>query len=407
MNRRQFLGVIGITGLNISGCRYWPETGLMNKCTNEILPHSFLEHELVQEAWSGVNAENTWDCHCHLIGTGDNNSGIWVNPDMTSLTSPVQYTQFKFYLNASCVDQNLGVDKSFVNRLLFLKQSLPAGFKFMLLAFDYHYDKKGKRVLEHTAFHTPNEYTAQIANQHPEHFEWIASIHPYREDCVDALTWAVKQGARAVKWLPPAMGMNPDSPLCDNFYMAMKQFNIPLLTHTGDEYAVAVPGSHDYGNPLLLRRALDHGVKVIMAHCASLGKGQDFDQGENGKLVSNYELFKRLMNQPQYEKQLFGDISAVTQINHGVGTVTDLIRHQEFHDRLLYGTDYPLPGVMPVISTKPFVSEGYLTKAESEVLVAIKAYNPVLFDFMLKRLIRVDGKAFLPGVFETRKHFVS
>jgi len=27
--------------------------------------------------------------------------------------------------------------------------------------------------------------------QYPEHFEWIASIHPYRRDCVDELEKAV------------------------------------------------------------------------------------------------------------------------------------------------------------------------------------------------------------------------
>jgi mannonate dehydratase len=33
------------------------------------------------------------------------------------------------------------------------------------------------------------------------------------------------------------------------------------------------------GATLRLRRALDHGVRVVIAHCASLGEDQDEDRG--------------------------------------------------------------------------------------------------------------------------------
>ncbi len=70
-----------------------------------------------------------------------------------------------------------------------------------------------------------------------------------------------------------------------------------MLTHAGAELAVHGGQMQDYGNPLRLRRALDHGVRVIMAHCASLGDGTDLDRGPDAPAVSNFTLFARLMEE--------------------------------------------------------------------------------------------------------------
>jgi mannonate dehydratase len=82
-----------------------------------------------------------------------------------------------------------------------------------------------------------------------------------------------------------------------------------------------------------------------------------------------------------------------------------LLEHQEWHSRLLNGSDYPLPAVMPLFSLVGMVGAGYLGEAEAEVLSAIRRYNPLLFDFALKRRIQVGGKRFAPAVFHTRRVF--
>lgn len=125
----------------------------------------------------------------------------------------------------------MDVDKQYVDQLLAMRKSFPAGAKFMLLAFDYRHDQDGQANKHQTAFAIPDRYAASVVKQYPDHFEWAASIHPYREDCVEALAWAVEHGARAVKWLPPMMNIDPDSAKCDRFYEALAKYNIPLLTH--------------------------------------------------------------------------------------------------------------------------------------------------------------------------------
>ena len=405
LNRRNLLLGLGGLGIAAAAYRYWPEAGWINPCPAEPIPDSLLQHELVIAAWDGVDASQFWDGHVHLVGTGDSGSGPWVNPDMQSPMHPVQWLQYAFYFNASCLANGTDADREYVERLRMLMAQMPAGIKLMLLAFDYFHDESGLSQPEFSAFHTPNDYTAGIAHAQADQFEWIASIHPYREDAVGALRNAHNQGARAVKWLPPAQGMDPASPLCDPFYETAAELDIPLLVHAGAELAVHGANTEDFGNPLRLRRPLDHGVRVLVAHCASLGTGRDLDAGPAAPSVPSFELFTRMMDDPRYENLLFGDISAVTQINRAGNVLPGLLNRTDWASRLVNGSDYPLPGILPLFSLKLLERSGYIDSEQSAVLSSIRNYNPLLFDFVLKRSLRYQGKTLGVESFHSRRFF--
>jgi len=103
--------------------------------------------------------------------------------------------------------------------------------------------------------------------------------------------------------------------LCDRFYTAMSKLQIPLSTHGGEEKAVHGANTQDNGNPLHLKRALAHGLRVILAHCTMLDNDIDLDKGKYGPRVDSFELFSRMMGKPRYDGQLYGEISALTQAN--------------------------------------------------------------------------------------------
>jgi mannonate dehydratase len=375
----------------------------MNQCLGP-LPTTIASHPLMQTVWQGIDPNQVWDCHTHLVGAGDSGSSAWFNPDMDSPKHPLLRMQKMFYMNAGCVDELKGkLDNSYVERLLHLLEDMPIGSKAMLLAFDWRHDASGKPMREQSIFHIPNAYAAEIARQYPDRFEWAASIHPYRPDAVDALQAAAANGARAIKWLPSAMGIDPASPRCDKFYTALAAVNLPIISHAGRELAVQ-GGDQNDGNPLKLRRAMDHGVRVVIAHCASDGHDIDFDQGKNGPRVKSFELFARMMDEAKYQKLLYADISALTQFNRA-WALKSVLQRREWHSRLLNGSDYPLPGVMPLFSASDMASMGLLDEAAVPWLKDVRAHNPLLFDFALKRLLKLNGQGFPASVFETRKFF--
>ena len=119
------------------------------------------------------------------------------------------------------------------------------------------------------------------------------SVHPYRSDALEELERGAARGATMVKWLPNSMGIDPSDPLCDAYYDKMRELGLILLSHGGEEKAVDAAEDQRLGNPLLLRRALDRGVRVIVAHCAGLGENVDLDDPRRGS-VPNFELFLRL-----------------------------------------------------------------------------------------------------------------
>lgn len=402
MNRRSFLtglGAIGLTGLSYAGYRLLPDTGINNPCLNG-LPSHLSKHPLMQVIWDGINPKQVWDSHAHIVGTGDSDSGIWFNPNMDSWTYPSLKIQKHFYENGACADLKK-VDTSAIDRLIDLSAEMPAGYKSMLFAFDWFHLPNGKPSKQNSIFYIPNDYAAKIANQHARHFEWVASIHPYRADAADALVEAKEKGARAVKWLPPGMGIDPASQQCDAFYKKAADLDLPIITHTGKESAVQ-GGDQNHGNPLRLRRGLDHGVRIIMAHCASYGDDEDLDNGN--KRISSLDLFARLMDTPDYQTLAYGEISAITLVNHA-WAIKKVLERTDWHNRLVNGSDYPLPAILPLTNTRQLHQLGLLDSDHLPFLQALKSYNPLIFDFAVKRLIQFNGIQFSKKIFETRRIF--
>jgi uncharacterized protein len=176
-----------------------------------------------------------------------------------------------------------------------------------------------------------------------------------------------------------------------------------LISHTGHESAVQ-GGDQRFGNPLRVRRALDQGVRVVLAHCASHGEDEDLDH--QGRKVKSLALFFRLMDTPDYQTLVYGETSALTLVNHAEA-IQPILQRPDLHARLLNGSDYPLPGILPLVNTQYLHRLGLLEEAHVPFLQALKHYNPLMFDFALKRLLAFEGVGFPVETFETRRFFDS
>ncbi len=364
------------------------------------LPRELAQHDLVLGAFEGLDASRLVDVHAHLLGTGDSGSGCSVHPSMGQWWRPLEVLRKKAILNAACVGEDAGsVDGQYVRRLHQLAQDFPAGARWWLFAFAHAADDEGRERADWSTFHVPDAYAAQIAGENAARFDWVASIHPYRDDALEQLQRAIEQGARAVKWLPSAMNIDPESPRCRPFYDALARARLPLIVHCGEE--AAAPGARQgaFGNPLKIRAPLAAGVAVIVAHAASLGHALNTDKPSAPKSTA-FDLWARVMQEQRASPLLMADISAVFQRNRKPEVWRQIITTEAWHSQLLNGSDYPLPGVMPLFAPGQLVDAGLLDARDLPVLQALREHNPLLFDFVLKRRLRL-GSARLPAsVFE-------
>lgn len=331
------------------------------------------------------------DVHVHAIGLGQDGDGTSVNPEKLSPRHPLKRLETGLYLKATGVKGLAHFDRDYLDILITRAGvgAFPHPLKVHLLAMDRAYRSDGTPDPARTEFHVPNAYVLEAAARRPDLFVPVASIHPARPDALQELEVCAAKGVRLLKWLPNAQAIDPGDPRFDAFYRRMKELGVVLLTHAGEEKAVAVKDAQALGNPLRLRRPLDLGVTVIVAHCASLGRNADLDHP--GRTATNFSLFLRLMANPAYRGRLFGDLSAITQINRLPTALRTLLAHPEFDGRLLNGSDYPLPGVNLIIWTRRLVDLGLITPGERRALNEIWRRNPLLFDYVLKRTLK-DAK---------------
>ena len=377
------------------------------ECHSPLTPSA---RDLLQRVLQGLAADDLWDVHCHLLGNGDSGSGCYLHPSLTSGFDVVERLRKRAILDAACVEpDSASVDTAYVQRLLALAEGFPAGARWLLFAFEQAHDAAGAAQRDLSTVHVPDRYAAAVAAANPQRFAWAASLHPYRPDALAALQQARRDGAVAIKWLPSAMNVDLREPRSLAFAEAAAGLGLPIIVHCGEEKAVPGAKRDDLVNPLHVRALLERGARVIVAHCASLGRALDLDRPSAPK-VPAFDLFARLMSERAFEGRLFGDISAVFQRNRDAALWQTLLEraHQgPWQGRLLHGSDYPLPGLKWLTSLAKLRSAGLLSESDEAPLAELREHNPLLFDLALKRCLR-HGEAKLGAeVFATRRHFVA
>jgi len=385
ISRRHFLAGVG-AGLTVSP---------------KALASQASEDELIERAMKGIQPEAYIDVHNHVVGMGTGNTGVRVHPHMTDgWGHPLHWIRFRAYVRASGITDLDRVDQEYMEVLKARVEQLPTRGKSFMMAFDQVYDTDGVPQPDDTIFTVPNDHMFSVVGL-SERFAPCASVHPYRKDAVDTLHEVADKGAVAIKWLPNAMHIDPSNPLCDASYRVMAERNLTLISHGGEESAVPSPHTQEFGNPLRLRRALDAGVKVVVAHCASHGVSMDLDAPSKSK-VRAFSLFMRMMDTPGFEGQLYGEISAIMLLNRVGGVASVLMNRNDLHHRLVNGSDYPIPGIDPLINLFQLWTMGLIRWRDKPGIARLFKQNPLLGDFVLKRVLcdaSGESVGFPPEVF--------
>ncbi len=276
------------------------------------------------------------DVHVHMVAK--DRAGCKLSATM--LTEPAfPYALVRSGVNL--VDLMQDFDQTVEEHIVGLVCAAESVDKAVLLAMDGVYTD-GAYDDERTHFMVSNECVRRIAADKPDDILWGASVNPTRRDAVevleDCLTWDPPPSL--LKWIPNSQEFHPYCDVPEAFYECLGREGLPLLCHTGVEHAVHVarrPVDYQtYGNPRNLCKALDMGVTVIAAHCATrYFPWDDYD--------GLYELAE-MMALSQTKKphwKLYADVSAMCNLTRA-GIIDDVLEAIPA-ERMVLGSDYPVP----------------------------------------------------------------
>ena len=264
------------------------------------------------------------DCHVHLAALPEGDNGCYISPKM--LKSPL--FRFLLWKHQLSPDKPREANQKYLNDLLGELRASRHVQKAVLLGMDGVYDQNGRLDQAHTDFLISNDYVLKTARAYPNEFLAGVSINPQRRDAVEEVHRCAAAGATLVKVLPNAQQFNPADLRYKAFYRALTERKLPFLSHVGYEFSL-IGKDQSVGDPDRLRVALDEGATVIAGHACSYG-------------LMFYEKFlPTFQDLAKRYPHFYADISALTLPNR-MGMLLQLRRYPEIHERLLFGTDYPL-----------------------------------------------------------------
>ena len=264
------------------------------------------------------------DCHVHLAALPDGDNGCYISPKM--LRSPLfRFLLWKHQLSPSNPRE---ANRKYLDDL---RNELRASHhvqQAVLLGMDGIYDQNGRLDQAHTDFLVSNDYVLDTARTYPNEFLAGVSINPQRRDAIDEVHRCADAGAALVKVLPNAQQFNPSDGRYKAFYRTLVERKLPFLSHVGYEFSL-IGKDQSVGDPDRLRPALEEGTTVIAAHACSYG------------LIFYEKFLPTLRDFVQRYPNFYADISALTLPNR-LCMLLYLRKYPEVHERLLFGTDYPL-----------------------------------------------------------------
>ena len=186
--------------------------------------------------------------------------------------------------------------------------------------------------IENSPICADNAQVYDVCKTHSQ-FLFGVNLNPYDADIENKIQNTVKNNAVLVKVLPSYQNINLAHEKCILFFELLKQYNLPLLVHTGIEHTLPSK-NQDLNNPLRLEKAAKIGVKVICAHCG----GRIFLHEKN--------YFKEWKELALKYENVYGDLSAMINPVQWFNLKT-ILKDSVLKNKVLFGTDYPAFPVIP------------------------------------------------------------
>ncbi len=297
---------------------------------------------------STIQADDVIDIHVHIGGPAAENEKMyyWSKKFTNSLT----FESMKLATRLSTTQLTGSRYLSLLHTQILQSKNID---KLVLLGLDEVYSEDNQVIKDSTHLYTSNQYLAHIAQIY-DCFLYGCSVHPYAPDAIERLWHCARNGAVLCKWIPSSQGIDPTHPLAVAFYKALAKLGLPLLLHVGPEEAIptnlnkedellfnAAAGYYGKNPGDGISLAIDAGVTVIVAHCATpIGPLLDMNN-------SYWEdVFNKLLDRvilDYADLPIYADLSALClpgRLRY-VKKIIPLVK--DAPHKFLFGSDYPVP----------------------------------------------------------------
>ena len=275
------------------------------------------------------------DIHVHLGSPKDEESGCYWSDEFAK---GIPYYSMLLITKSLFKKMNLETVQSHITNTL---ESAKIVDKIVILGMDEVYDEQGNAIPEHTHLHTPNDYLIKLSQEY-DRILFGCSVHPYRNDWEQELEKCIENKTVLCKWIPSSQQIDLTNEKCIQFYKKLAEYDLPLLCHAGPEHAIPTSDHKfdEWNNPKYLETALEHGVKVIVAHCAM----PYWDAMDDTWKDEFWELVKLFALSEQNDWELYADLSAIcTPTRSKYVKILKEIVGIIPHSKLLFASDYPVP----------------------------------------------------------------
>ena len=279
------------------------------------------------------NSMQTVDFHTHLL-----NPGVSFDRTFDKAVIPVFATLLGFDAKALKKDKY----SEYTRGLLHGVKTSKHVKKIVLFPVDSRVNDDGCVVDHDKTVCSCNDAVDALYQTHPEHIIPFFSINPNRKDALELIDTYVARGFVGAKFLQNYWYIDASDEKYRAYYEKLKEHNIPLIIHTGNEGTI--DASRAFEGVDMLHLALEVGVRVVAAHMASghMDNGwrfwRNFSHNEDYFNAQYFELLRML----ETHENLYADISAMLTPTRA-RTLRHLSKQTHIHHKLLFGTDFPVP----------------------------------------------------------------
>jgi len=212
--------------------------------------------------------------------------------------------------------------------------------KAVIFGVDARVDESGNELHRDTTVCASNEDVLNLYRRAPDVIIPFISVNPLRPDAIDLVERYAELGFKGVKFLQNYWNVDTGGKRFKPFFKKLYELKLPLIVHIGSESSVE---SHKACESIeMLEGPLDEGVTTIAAHMA-LEYSPKSILKDLSKNPANFNSgYHKLLEMLKSCENLYADVSAIlTPVR--AKALPHLSRQKEIHEKLLFGTDFPVP----------------------------------------------------------------